>query len=405
VTGTFVFLTRCSMRNRALHRLRRLREPRYLAGLFVGLGYLYWALLRNQFAAAREGSALLSEPGVVSALPSVVAALGLVLWLVVLIAWLWPSSEPPLKFSGAEVHFFYPAPVTRRQILHYKLLRSLLGVGLGVLVTSAFSGAIVTAIAGRWTLLLGAFVLFSTLRLHLLGVALARAALREGRAAVPARAWLPPALMAVLTGLIAAPVVVNASGLLSLQGARLAGRLLALAQSLPASIGLWPFAALVAPVLAPPTRAFLVAMAPALVLLAMNYWWVLQSDAVLGDAAAAGEARQAAGRRRAASPAARRPPFRLAPTGPPETALLWKNLILLGRYATPRTAVRVLVPLLILCVAVATSRAAGVLASLALVLTGFLVLIGPYMVRNDLRHDMTRLALLKTWPVPAGGWY
>jgi hypothetical protein len=402
VTGTFLFLTRRSMRNRAARRIRRLRQPRYVAGLVVGLGYLYWAVLRNQFAAAREGSSLLSKPVIASALPAVVAAVGLVLWLVVLVAWFWPSSEPPLKFSAAEVQFFYTAPVTRRQLLHYKLLRSQLGVALGVLLASALSGALAAASAGRWTLLVGALVLFSALRLHLLGVSLARATLGAGVSSVPVRAWLPPAVMAVLSALIVAPMVVRGSELLSLGGARLVGRLLVLVQAPPASAGLWPFTSLVAPVLAPPTIPFLVALAPALALLGLNYWWVLQSDAVLGDAVSATERQLASGRRRLPAPGARRPPFRLAPVGPAETALLWKNLILLGRYASARGILRVLALVVVLSTVVATSRAAGALASLGLALAGFIVLIGPYMVRNDLRHDMTRLALLKTWPVR--GW-
>lgn len=404
MTGTFLFLTRRSMRNRAARRIRRLRQPRYVAGLVVGLGYLYWAVLRNQFGAAREGSSLLSRPDIASALPAVAAAVGLVLWLVVLVAWFWPSSGPPLKFSAAEVQFFYTAPVTRRQLLHYKLLRSQLGVALGVLLASVLSGALAAASAGRWTLLVGALVLFSTLRLHLLGVSLARATLGAGVSSVPVRAWLPPAVMAVLSALIVAPVVVRGSELLSLGGARLAGRLLVLVQAPPASAGLWPFTSLVAPVLAPPTIPFLVALAPALALLALNYWWVLQSDAVLGDAVSATERQLAGGRRRLRLPAAgaRKPPFRLAPVGPAETALLWKNLILLGRYASARGILRVLATVAILSTVVATSRAAGVLASLGLALAGFIVLIGPHMVRNDLRHDMTRLALLKTWPVR--GW-
>ncbi len=401
--GTFIYLTFRSFRNRAARRFKRLREPRYVAGLLVGLAYLYFAVLRNQLRAARRGGSLFGDPAFAAAVPSIVVAGGIVLWFVALVAWFWPSTEPPLKFTGAEVQFFYTAPVRRRQILNYKLLRSQVGVVFGVLVAALFSGAATAAASGRWTFLIGGLILFSTLRLHLLGVAFSRESLR-GSGSVPVRAWIPPAVTAVLSGLVVVPVVVHARELWRLGvGAGWPppfGRmLLQIARTQPAATGLWPFTALVAPVLSPPGRAFLVAAMSALALLALNYWWVLQSDTVLAEAVVSAEKRQAGSSRRLPAPVARRAPFSLAPAGRPELALLWKNLILLGRYASPRMLIRMLLPIVILSIAFGSTRAGGALASIALLFAAVFTVLGPYMVRNDLRHDMPRLAILKTWPV------
>jgi hypothetical protein len=98
-------------------------------------------------------------------------------------------------------------------------------------------------------------------------------------------------------------------------------------------------------------------------------------------------------------PVARRAPFALAPVGRPEFALLWKNLILLGRYASVRMVLRILLPVLIMSLAFGSTRAGGALAWIALLAAGFFTVLGPYAMRNDLRHDMTRLAVLKSWPV------
>src|SRR6185436_7078018 len=89
--------------------------------------------------------------------------------------------------------------------------------------------------------------------------------------------------------------------------------------------------------------------------------------------------------------------------GRPETAVLWKNLILLGRYASLRTLI-VLMPLVFsigLMAAIADSRADRVemLAVLCLMLAAMTVLMGPMMIRNDLRQDLASLAVLKTWPI------
>ena len=95
-------------------------------------------------------------------------------------------------------------------------------------------------------------------------------------------------------------------------------------------------------------------------------------------------------------------PFTLAPDGPPETAILWKNLILVGRYVSLRTLLRLL-PLVVVLGVVARANAGGGVAAfagaMALPLAAMAVLLGPQMMRNDLRQDLARLPLLKTWPV------
>ena len=167
----------------------------------------------------------------------------------------------------------------------------------------------------------------------------------------------------------------------------------------PAAAALWPFTALIAPVLATNTRQFLASAWPAALLLALNYWWVLRSETTLEEAAGAAEREQAGGRRQAPKPVTRRAPFALAPSGRAEVAILWKNLILGGRYLTPRVVLRLVVPLLVLAGAAAVGEFALGVAPAALVVAGALTLLGPYMVRYDLRHDLPRLTVLKTWPV------
>jgi hypothetical protein len=44
---TFLYLTACSIKNSLRRRAKRLREPRYLVGLIVGLAYLYLMLFRR----------------------------------------------------------------------------------------------------------------------------------------------------------------------------------------------------------------------------------------------------------------------------------------------------------------------------------------------------------------------
>jgi len=396
VTGVFLFLTARSLWNRARYRLRRLREPRYVIGLGVGLAYLYWFIVRQQLRAGHRPFDLLTDPELAPIIPAILGIGGLGLWLVCGMAWVWPSSEPPIRFTPAEVQFFYPAPVARRQLLHYKLLRSQLGVLFGVLVASLFSGAL---LAGHAAFPVGFWLLFSTLRLYLIGVGFTRASLSEGVRAAPWRAWVPAAIVGAISLVILGSFARMLPSLLSMSPGQ--GFRLVIETGGQGAMGaaLAPFRALIAPVFAEGTGRLWLSAWPAFVLLFVNYWWVLQSDVTLETAAATSERQQAAGQRQAPAPAARPAPFGLATRGRPEAAIAWKNLIQVGRYASPRTAIRVLLPLVVLAFVASRSETGLSAAPLVAILAAFLTLLGPYMVRNDLRVDMGRLAVLKTWPV------
>ena len=79
---------------------RRLREPLapWRIGAAVGLFF------------AAKYTALLSAP--------------LLLLVIVVGSWILPNSRAALQFTEAEVAFLFPAPVSRRKLIHFKLLRS-----------------------------------------------------------------------------------------------------------------------------------------------------------------------------------------------------------------------------------------------------------------------------------------
>lgn len=400
--GAFLYLTACSVKNRLRRRLRRLREPRYVVGLLVGLAYFYLAFFRGS-----------GRRRPVDDLPTAAAAMGaaaavhflgsLFLFAAAVVAWVWPSSRPPLPFSRAEVQFLFTAPVTRRQLVHFMLWRSQLAIlfGSAVLTLVLRPGSL----AGGWTLLAGTWVVLMTLRLHLIGVALRRLSLTSHGAAGLARQWLPVAAVLGAVGVLAWSVAVAWPSLRVLtDGPAVFAAVRAIAAQGAAGVVLWPFAALVRLPLAASAAEFLAALPAAALLLALNYAWVLRSDAAFEEASAEYAERQASARAapRAAVKGARATPFSLAPGGRPEPAILWKNLILVGRYLSLRTVLRLLPIVLLLAVAARASAGRGVaqvVGAAALPFAAIAVLLGPQMFRNDLRQDLARLPLLKTWPV------
>ena len=133
-----VFLWWASLRNRVRKQLERLRQPRYLVGLLVGGAYLYAVLLRR-----------LSFSGTPSALPAdarMFAELPLAGMLMISLAAAWALGQdrPALSFSETEVQQLFPAPVSRRALLHYKLARGLFGAAVAAFFTTLFIGRAVS---------------------------------------------------------------------------------------------------------------------------------------------------------------------------------------------------------------------------------------------------------------------
>jgi hypothetical protein len=401
VSGALVYLTACSFRNRVIRRVRRLREPRYLAGAVAGSLYIYFAFLRSQLR-AMKGTPRMAM-ATLDRFSTWAESLGaLALWLFVVLRWALPSMRPPLQFSGPEVQFLFTAPVSRRRLLHYKLLRGQIGLLFTSLVALLLGGR---AAPSRLSFVLGLFLLLSTLRLHLTGVVLSRASLTQPGGRRRPGAWLPFGLtvgasVVIVFGLGVGLVPLMSRATLDVIGAEV------LRQTSTGVVGaaLWPARILVRPVFSEWPWAFLRALGPALLVFVLNYAWVLASDARLEDAAIASERRRSEGRSRPPAVATRRAPFRLSAAGRPEIAILWKNVLMIGRQMNGRNVIRFALPLIGVAAGMAATgnRHSGSLTTVALLcLAGATVaaLMGPQMVRNDLRTDLAHLPILKTWPL------
>jgi hypothetical protein len=154
-------------------------------------------------------------------------------------------------------------------------------------------------------------------------------------------------------------------------------------------------------------------MGPALVLLVLHYIWVVRSDSAFEEAAAQVSLRRArvlsenAGRAASARSAGTTtaPLFRLSPVGWPAGAILWKNLVAVTRKRRVRNAAFILAAAAVI-VTVLSFEPEGTLAGIAGWLlvswAGIMVVIGPQWIRNDLRGDLLKLDLLRSYPLR--GW-
>ncbi len=401
MASAFLYLVGCSIRNRVRVRLRRLRQPRYLAATAAGALYLYAFAFRH--AMTRPARLDVSPLGLFARASDTIAVAGaLALFAMSVAAWAIPLIGRPIEFTRAEAQFLLQAPIRRRHLLHYKLLRGQLGVLLATAVTTLFLRPGSLAVAGRF--LIGAWMLLATVRLHLTGVALRRLSIARHGVKALRDEWVPLGIVGAACVTLVASFASDWRSFAALTSAGAVFREVErLASSGPAHWVLWPFGVLVRLPLAAVGGPFLRLLPAALGIVSLNYLWVVRADAVVG-ATAADDAAQRAHAEAAVpvvGPGRLRVPFRLAATGRPETAILWKNLILLGRYASARTLLGLL-PLLLLAVVVSGRSSGGIGSSigiLSLAGAGMTVLLGPQMMRSDLRQDLANLALLKAWPV------
>ena len=195
IAGALFYYQRHWWLNRLLTRVRRLRQPKYLFGAIVGGLYFYWYIFR---ALGRGGRGVRISPEHQDMAQAIAA---LVLLVMVLLAWIVPHSRAALSFTEAEVAFLFPAPIGRRTLIHFKLLKS---------QTVIFFSAIFMTLIGRsWgggnpvIRALGWWIVFSTLNLHSLGSSFARTRLMDRGLSN----WLRRILVLGTVGIMAAGII------------------------------------------------------------------------------------------------------------------------------------------------------------------------------------------------------
>ena len=185
-----LYLRLTSLANRLLVAGRRLRRPKYLAGAIVGVAYFYFLVFRRiggGYAPRDAAGAGVPAAALAGSLRELGAAL-IFLLAFSRQAWAWAARPKPvgLRFTEAEIAFLFPAPLTRRRLVHFSLLNSQLLILLSSLALSLFfnrgqglGGNPLTHAVGWW-------VILSTLRLHSTAAGLTAARVLQQRADFPA---------------------------------------------------------------------------------------------------------------------------------------------------------------------------------------------------------------------------
>jgi len=416
VIKAFLYLSSRSLKNRLLAQIRRLRRPKYLLFASIGVGYFYMVAGRHwmrgmHFAGQVDRHA---PPMILIEIAGALFVLGCIV-----VAWCSPSPVSALTFTEAEIHYLFPAPVARRSLVKWKLLRGQLGVLISVLIFTAVSGPYLAG-GSRLLFMAGAWVAFATMQFLLTGIRMARHRLQlRGIGWLTRTAVTLGALIAVVgfcfwwaAGHVGPP---DFERLTRMEGEggfqNYVARLFDAGPVWGATI---PARLLLRPALAGGLTSFLLSLPLALSMLLASYLWVVRSGVVLEEGALVAarrmeeskrsftQGRMGRARRIRATPA----PFRLAPIGRPEVALVWKNLISVLRNAGGMQTFFWIVAACMIPSVVVTilqgrgmERVAQVLGMLCAMFAAILLVVGPSMVRSEFRRDLVQIDLLKSFPI------
>ncbi len=404
-----------SVKNRLVQRIKRLKQPKYLIGAIVGGAYFYFYFFRFLFRS--PGRSGFAAPAALPHDPLLYESLGaLLLFGVVFLAWLLPRERAALVFTEPEVAFLFPAPITRRGLIHYKLLRSQLGILFTVLFFTLLSSRMGRSGHGLFRAT-GWWVILFTLNLHSLAASFALTRLMDrGLTNWKRRVALLGLVLVAAIGVIAWAVraipELRTADLADLDA--LVNYFKQLLVSGPLPYLLYPFRLVVRPYFATDWSSLLLALGPAVALMGLHYVWVVRADVAFEEASVEASRRLAerisaarAGNLRSPGKLkSKRDPFTLPPVGAPSIGLLWKNLISAGSAFNLRTAIMLGVLILTVGLAVRGTAAnmnwVGMLAAFAGIAGGWMLFIGPQILRQDLRQDLPNADLLKSFPLR--GW-
>jgi len=423
-----------SVRGRIVRLIRLLKEPKYLIGVLAFGAWIFFSIAMPLFfddgdAKVQYANAELLYRVLGDALPALQLVVSLGLAALLSLWWLAPWSRMALNLTEAEIHMLTPMPVRRRHLIQYATLKSQPGILFGCSIMTIFLGGGGPLARVGW--FVAFWVVLTLWDLHSKGRALW---LERQKELPPARAWRNRGLLVTaivlywlllagaLSGLIADLMTLQPPG--DLENFRQTVRfvrqvLIDIGPELQSGLIGWmllPFRWVTAPlfIFAPGASSTLIltgVMMPLLLLAAHNEW-VVRSQTKFEEAALA-HARREANKKSPTSRywktslrSRRRTPFDLWSPGAPELAVLWKNSMMVTRFSYRTLLLFGLgvigLSLLFPIIFSAWRGVPFIILSIGFMTMVLSPLTGSQNYRNDLRTDLTRLEMIRPWPI--AGW-
>ena len=412
--GVLVRLQWMQLKGRVVRSIRLLRQPKYLVGFLVGAGWMGLWVVRPLLKSKLHFVSAPGNPFGREFFPAIHQFAAFFVAIALPLPWLLPWGQLGLSFRESELTMLLQAPLSRRHVIQYGLLKSEVGVLLSGFILPLFvgpggPGARLLMGCGTWMLfefwhLNGRWRALFNLRQTEIPAALART--RRLALTIGLVSFYAVVLLALK------PLVTQVA--VALSGAdyrQVAASLKGVAWPPLLKIVLTPAWWLTAPMFAGGGKAFVLAAAPMLLAIGIQREIVLRSKARFEERAlehaTKEKARKSPTQRfaKVSSRARSKRPFEIDRPGPPEVALVWKNAIRVSRARWTRIAYVGSALLIGIALLPALLRVHdityGVLAVIGAVPMIMLPLLAGMTWNNDLRTELAHIDLVRTWPVSA----
>jgi hypothetical protein len=394
--GIFALVTFRSFYNRLVAKIKRLRNPRYLIGAIAGGIYFYFVIFHRATGGRSGKVAALAGPAF-SDLK--VDAVGVVFLVLALLAWALPGDAGGLEFTESEIAFLFPAPLRRRDILLYKIVRSQPQIFLTALIGTLFGAR------GAW--FVGIWAAATVGQLYITLATLGRARLRQAGVHFLVRLTAFVAIMALLLWYgrkFILPVLAGTSHDRSAFFGRLHEALTSGAAGvvlfLPRFIGKAIFPSSLAQLGL--SLVVLAVVSIVFFLIAARLNVSFEEASIVTSQKKLERVARMQGSRRGKSVTFRRiPPPPLRATGPIEMAIIWKNVVALLRVSIGWVIVFLAIDLFLIGEAVFSGNS-GAISGMGMamgMLAAIFLMMGPALFANDLRLDFSRMEVLKSYPI------
>ncbi len=380
-----------STKGRIRAKITRLKNPRYLIGAIIGFAYFALIFRRRIMG----GGPSISEVVFLSEGFAAVAAC--ILMFVLSVQWMLVFASGGLNLNESEMELLFPAPLSRRALIHYHLLKA----QFGFLVLSSIIALFLKPILGQAGYLPSTFMLFLTMNVFLFNQTFL-----DMLALVQTKRWLFRSLQGLFALILLFSAIVT---------------LISSLQSLTSSDPIFPDYALVTWVAAPfqwlvrgfvepGLQSVLISFTAQFSLLGAYYLAITSLSFSFEEGTAQKWSKRKKRRRRfrreqrevnSEKPrAARSAWFGVSPSI--WRVLVGKSAIGLLRYAT-KVPITYMVPGFLICWMFALisgpSEVAPMLGFMALGFGGVLILAGGRLLHLDFRTELENIELLKSFPV------
>jgi len=428
LTSTLLRLLMMSLRGRLLRWARQLKRPKYLVGFVLGtLWILFWAfnwMSQGIVQAKFVGSQAFEQLGGVASEPlQLLAAVGFA--LVVSLGWLLPFGRLALPLKESELHLLLPAPLTRRQLIQYALLKAQVPIVITTVVFTILWGSG----SRRGLMFVALWLLFNLLDHYSKWLTMTQLRLRQVSSLVSRAVWVSIwAALALFWGALAPRLYayglaiyeaigleeIDFGGTLDRGDAAGVEQILARVADVPTdpvlALLLAPFRWVIAPLFNTGVGEFTLGLVPGALALILLHEGIVRSRARFEDAAFEHARKEATKKsptrryRKLSESSRKRSPFSLPPVGRPEMAIIWKNIMQCTRIPLTwlvaggfglLTAVA-LIPALFQ----AHDAVFIFIAMMGVIFLPMIPWISVFALRNDIRMELPQIDLTRTLPLP-----